>query len=1766
MPNIFDQFDVAGKGAGKGAGNPFDQFDEDNQQDKSPFDQFDQIEESPAAKAIQSATVKQNRVMMEHSKPLSASEELRITNALMNDNNSLRATMRNIKPNILPKMGPAPEPTMSERFFNHLLGRRGEVTPESQAQALIGFQARQQNITPKELVEEVGARTGPLERGIKDVGSGMVSTGAGMAGMADRFIDSPAVTDIQARLDEKAAELLPSNPNFFDKLAAGAGSTLTFFVPGLGIAKGAQALAAISPRMAAWLGSGSAAGLEAATEAGDVYNTLREQGKSHETAASAADKAFWLNAPLLAVTNKLGLFADTGSQLRRRSLAAVMEGPLQEAPQQMISNEVTGRPIMEDVPEAAAIGALVGGGLGGMSLTQKDQAARILNDQITSTPLPSAERITVDSMRPSPVTSHEQAIIDERQPPQSASGTLPDGFVSGASPAWASPAEEPGFGKVAAMEEPSPKTSLYKPSDSFRDAVDRLMRDETGEVSGALHNMDVGPIDLVWGTPGSPGRDYEDGYGLSHILAKHPEISPYTLEGIVASSKKVREKGNTAEIETPDHRAIIKLDWNGRRKKWLLTAFEINPAWATERIGGGGPTGSAPLAEQEAGQPLWETRSANNVTPSPESSALTSETFVRNLPEVDSIIGQPYGNIKQTPGRPVGEEGPIRSQAPVQMPGAAYAGLLKDTYAPGAERPALGKQAPLRREAILKPLLEALKVPLYQGRVKGRGMEHTMGYYLPRREATRIRKKSDLEVTAHELAHLIDDRVFNGFNVKKNEPNIRPWQHGPNSRIYANELRSVSYDEGKVYEGFAEYVRHWMTRPEYARQVAPQFTDWWEKFVGTHKYGPALSAAQKGMTDWYGQSLIDRARSKVGGDPVGNIIDDANRSRVDDIRAAVFDDLHGILKMETELTGRRTGEALGVYESARLMRAAYSVVDGALHWGPPVQVSKGKWEFIDRDGNPSTITNNGKIVSNPAWKSWGLRDVLKPIAHEMDDWKLYAIGRSAQELLGQGRENLYTKAEIDAMVDLARDRPHFAEVFDDYQKWNGKILDFAENMGLVDPGQRAAWRRKQYIPFYRVGQPRQTKRDKGIEGNVKATHRLTGGTSNLNDISENMIQNASHLIVESIKNRARLDIVDLANKVQGGGRFMVKIAKDAAAVQVDKTQVQDAVIESITGIKGSQYRAQKRAGQGIPELDAILAHMDANTESMVKFFMFGQAPRGDNVIAVMRHGKPEFYEVADPYLYRAFQSFNRKGPRNTLVRGLNNVRRLGQASITLTLDFMAANLWRDTLHAWVFSGHGFKPVLGSLKGMKSRIMSDPAYRSFIANGGGMASYLVDPDAFESHVRHFYNSKGIDSTYVLNTPKKLLLGLEILADAVEMSTRIGQYRAAIERGAQPRHAAYTAREISVDFAMRGDNETVNVLYHSVLFLKAGMNSLDRLYRGVTKDYNRGQILARTGIIAVVSALLYLLNRGIPDYEDLEDWDRDTHWHVFVPRGEGQEPLHLRLPKIWEIGAIGTSAERTLEAILDGMEENKDVDWKKYGGTVGTVFYDLFKLDLIPAAIKPIEEVYSANKSAFTKRDIIPQHMENLQPFAQHTPYSNRTLRNVAELTATLPPTLQFSPARAEALINGYLHTWGMYGLMLSDELLYGDQLPTKRMDQLPVVRRFTRDHPLRGTVHEREFWEFSREVSNLHQTMKAMVDRSRPEIAERYAEQDKTALMEMVTVVSDTARQISQSMILITDDPDMTPEQKRAELDQLQIEKNQLFKDAMADIKTETKTK
>lgn len=185
---------------------------------------------------------------------------------------------------------------------------------------------------------------------------------------------------------KKIGGITPENQSFVEKVFEGAGSSVVYFVPAVGVFKGARVLSAVSPRLAYIFGGSASATLEAMAEAGQVFEDVKKKDGLQQ-AKEASTKTFWANAILLALTENLGVFNPNVKGVLKKALISMPTEGFQESAQQLISNVESGRPAWEGVGESGIIGAIIGGAMGGtMDLVDSNGNAKPvqLNEKITA--------------------------------------------------------------------------------------------------------------------------------------------------------------------------------------------------------------------------------------------------------------------------------------------------------------------------------------------------------------------------------------------------------------------------------------------------------------------------------------------------------------------------------------------------------------------------------------------------------------------------------------------------------------------------------------------------------------------------------------------------------------------------------------------------------------------------------------------------------------------------------------------------------------------------------------------------------------------------------------------------------------------------------------------------------------------------------------------------------------------------------------------------------------------------------------------------------------------------------------------------------------------------------------------------------------------------------------------------------------------------------------------------------------------------------------
>ena len=211
----------------------------------------------------------------------------------------------------------------------------------------------------------------------------------------------------------------------------------------------------------------------------------------------------------------------------------------------------------------------------------------------------------------------------------------------------------------------------------------------------------------------------------------------------------------------------------------------------------------------------------------------------------------------------------------------------------------------------------------------------------------------------------------------------------------------------------------------------------------------------------------------------------------------------------------------------------------------------------------------------------------------------------------------------------------------------------------------------------------------------------------------------------------------------------------------------------------------------------------------------------------------------------------------------------------------------------------------------------------------------------------------------------------------------------------------------------------------------------------------------------------------DFKDREQWDRDTyHWFKFP----GSETV-FRMPRPFEVGAVGVMFERMVEQIVDD-----DVHGGLFGERMAHIIGETFAVDIRPQMITPYLEVY-ANKDSFTDRRIESQWMERLPPSERKYAYTSSAYVFTSKILENVPwEKIQFSPVQIEHLVEGY---FGWMGASIAQVASFTDwprKLTQFTSAESPLFMGFVKPVPSVQTRYKTEFYEAMREMNEVNALM------------------------------------------------------------------------------------
>lgn len=716
-------------------------------------------------------------------------------------------------------------------------------------------------------------------------------------------------------------------------------------------------------------------------------------------------------------------------------------------------------------------------------------------------------------------------------------------------------------------------------------------------------------------------------------------------------------------------------------------------------------------------------------------------------------------------------------------------------------------------------------------------------------------------------------------------------------------------------------------------------------------------------------------------------------------------------------------------------------------------------------------------------------------------------------------------------------------------KLNKSVLDVALEKGQIDKRSYETFLQDiYYIPFYKMveeGQVADIRTASGL-ANQYFSKALKGGEKPFGDLMENLLRNWNHILSASMKNDAAVETI--------------KAATEAGAAYPNlKAQFE--------WKDGQVY--SKKGGKPIPA-----GEVDGVTYGKGELRPGLYSSDGKGLVKVMMNGYPAYYEVIDPLLVESIMSIGYMGPKSKFLDMAKDFKNILTYGVTLSPAFKVRNLIRDSVQSAAVSGIGLNIAKNVAEGIAASKKGNPDYISALA-GGAIFNFGSSMEGDQARLVKRLVKQGANPDNILNTEDRIKNGLKKMFDAYqelgnrsEAANRMALYKQLRAKGFSHLEASFQARDL-LDFSMQGAWPAVRLLTQVIPFLNPRLQGLYKLGRDgiiptsrvlynsvtgkeidLTDKQKAQQFSIVTGAVVLASLMLYMAFKDDDEYKKREQWDRDNFWWFRLP---GMEAA-IRIPKPFEIGAIGTLAERLAEQMFDEGAEGR-----VFEQSMKRMLTDTFAINPIPQMIKPLVDLY-ANKDSFTGAPIETAGMERLskaERVAINTSPLAKALSQVANVF--LPEATEVSPVQADYAIKAYLGWMGAtiastshYAVMPFSKSAYPDHNWTDTMSL-----GFVRTLPANQSGYVTSFYENMKIIEQSYADMRHYAELGQSEKVKEILEEkgDKIQLAKFYDKTSKDMAKVRQAIQVIQRDETMDGAQKREEIDRLKQLIGELAKQA-----------
>ena len=861
-------------------------------------------------------------------------------------------------------------------------------------------------------------------------------------------------------------------------------------------------------------------------------------------------------------------------------------------------------------------------------------------------------------------------------------------------------------------------------------------------------------------------------------------------------------------------------------------------------------------------------------------------------------------------------------------------------------QPVMGKKQAVARSKIIQLFRDAFTDPIRLGKISQR---NAAGIHKLWPKVTRLLKDNDVETAAHEIGHNLHTTLYGG-NAKTSQEQVKNIEEA--LKPYLNELKPLAHYEPFGMEGFAEFTRLYVTNPEVALDLAPDF---YAKFeADLEAQYPELKNALLEARDYYDQYLQGtpqsriRAQTNYGSDKgkLANIIDSLKEGfNLDNLKTQFLDDIYPAKRLVAEAFGIPISEVENLKDERNLYRSL-RVLKGA--------VGKGDVFVMHETFNAKTLDKiNGS-----------LKDILKKLPNEESyrEFNDYLIARRALEKTSQ---NIETGINVGDALAVEQDlRPKYGKLAQELDKYNDALLNYAKDAGLLSPQQYKMIKDNNvlYAPFQRVMEPEKGGAASG-GGRLQAgkpIKRMKGSTRDIIAPIESIIKNTYSIIINSEKNLSGQVLAKIAQMKDVGGyvehvptpiKLKGKVEGEQVAKELAKRFEREGLSDLIEYDQNGKPVLREDIAEAIPEV----------------FLRFGagQYPAGENIVTVYFDGKPRYYEVT-PELFEMWNKGTAPYTANLLTKILRIPSRTLRAGAILNPRFIQKNAIRDTWGGWLFTKYGksikdptgmfidtlYSPL--AMLGVSAK--KGPLYVEWLKSGGGMSTLQsLDRDNVVKkleEVRHGHKYH-------------VIKWMRQVAEVSEEANRLSEFGRALKVEGNTRLgreiAAFASRDLSVDFAKMGLQ--VKALNQIIPFFNATIQGGDKLLRSMLNPKDRKDFLPRVlGFIVIPSLIFAWLNKDDDRVKEFYEEEKDFNFITFI----GDQAIKIPVP--FETGVIAHGLTQRMYNYF----ANKDPEaFEEFMGSIISAMMPNF----IPAFANPFIEAW-ANKNFFTNARIVPAGKEDL----------------------------------------------------------------------------------------------------------------------------------------------------------------------------------------------